>query len=220
MWARGNTSNEASLVQCLYNSLLLALVCVAMEDSSLFPSLMPWLVLVISSSFDLGPFGHTDPLCCEIPVHGSPACRLMQTLAQSLSKENLQDSCLLIHTQWDWRKFFASCFPSPWNPTYHTKVSVAGWLQDSSFWFRACRDQSIKGWCYLRTDVCQLIESGQAFIKICRICHSQTTIYSVAGTSEEEIPQCEWFELQNTAQNRRRGNRFWLSIFGACIAKD
>lgn len=61
MWARGNTSSEASLVQCLCNSLVLVLVCAAMKGSSLFPSLMPPLVLVISSSFDMGAFWYADP---------------------------------------------------------------------------------------------------------------------------------------------------------------
>lgn len=61
MRARGNTSSEASLVQCLCNSLGLVLVCAATIASRLFPSRMPPLALVISSSFDVGMFWQTDP---------------------------------------------------------------------------------------------------------------------------------------------------------------
>lgn len=56
MQARGNTSSEASLVQCLCNSLGLVLVYAATIGFRLFPSLMPPLALVISSSFDMGVF--------------------------------------------------------------------------------------------------------------------------------------------------------------------
>lgn len=54
MRARGNTSSEASLVQCLCNSHGLGVVGAATIGSRLFPSLMPPLALVISSSFDIG----------------------------------------------------------------------------------------------------------------------------------------------------------------------
>ena len=61
MWARGNTSSEASLVECLCNSPVLVLICAATKGSSLFPSRMPPLVLVISSSFDMWVFWQADP---------------------------------------------------------------------------------------------------------------------------------------------------------------
>lgn len=54
MPARGNTSSEASLVQCLCYSHGLVVVGVATIGSRLFPSLMLPLAPVISSSFDIG----------------------------------------------------------------------------------------------------------------------------------------------------------------------
>lgn len=122
MRARGNTSSQASLVQCLCNSLSLLLACAATESFSLLPSLMPPPVPVISSSLDT-----QSPKAlpsCEIPGHGSPTCRPVlgktgkkkkRNLSQSLSKENLSDSCCLIPTWRDGRECsgLLPCLKSP-----------------------------------------------------------------------------------------------------------
>lgn len=66
MWTRGDISREASLVPCLCNSLGLALVCAAMKGSSLFPSLMPGNLFLLShGGWEGGGWGcgfwQTDP---------------------------------------------------------------------------------------------------------------------------------------------------------------
>lgn len=119
MRARGNTSSQASLVQCLCNSLSLLLACAATESFSLLPSLMPPPVPVISSSLDT-----QSPKAlpsCEIPGHGSPTCRPVlrktgkKNLSQSLSKENLSASCCLTPTWRDGRECseLLPCLKSP-----------------------------------------------------------------------------------------------------------
>lgn len=45
----------------------------------------------------------------------------------------------------------------------------------------------------LRIDVQQLVELGKVLVDLRLICHSKATVYLVPGTSEIEIPCCEWY---------------------------